>query len=142
MHYMPAFQCCPLITERWHIKIGKDSWKKKTKGHWRNGSLSQSRYQKWPCQLASSARKRADLGGIAEDERSQVQNQQKKVVFIHTVVDLWNSGLNNVVLIHNSTRVTRENVQALKRKILRRKTHYRPLNGQNTSGSRHSWSWI
>lgn len=49
----------------------------------------------------SSAWERVDLGGIAEDDRSQVQNKQNKIVFIHKVVDLWNSVSNNVVIIHN-----------------------------------------
>lgn len=50
-----------------------------------------------------SAWERDDLGGIAEDDRSQVQNKQNKVVFIPKVADLWNSVPNNVAVINNST---------------------------------------
>jgi len=66
----------------------------------------------------SSAWERDDLGDIAEDDSRQVQNKQRKVVFIHEVVDLWNFVPDNVMIINKSTWVTRENGQVLRRKIL------------------------
>lgn len=87
----------------------------------------------------SSAWERGDLWGIAEEAR--FKTNEKEIVFIHKIADLWNSMMNNVVITNNSTWVTRENGQVLRRKTHRRKTHCRPLNGQTTWGSRNSPNW-